>query len=258
MAGSSVGLMVFGPLTQLFVQIYGWRGTMLLLGGVVSHIVVLGALLRPPSPPPGGDYLLSSEGEKDNCEKDDFTKEEEKEKSKVEEKGYLKACCCSLIRTTDCLLLKDPMFIIIIFVSTTIRFTQMAWLIYLVPNVVSKGIPLLQASFISTTAGVGDFIGRLIPGIFANLTCHQVPSLTVWTLGMSLTTMSLMLNAIVESYVGMMILGCFQGLGLGMMYSSTNVVLFDEFGKERLVNSMGWARGISGIGRIVGGVLPGR
>ncbi len=66
-----------------------------------------------------------------------------------------------------------------------------------------------------------------------------------------------MLDAFVESYAGMMILGACQGLGIGMVYTTSNVVLYDEFGKDRLVNSLGWVRGISGFGRILGGIFPG-
>ncbi|XP_072018414.1 monocarboxylate transporter 12-like [Amphiura filiformis] len=245
-AGSSLGIMLLGPLTQIFVEIYGWRGAMWLLGALAFHIAVFGVLLRPPTRTDNLDHFLLQEDEIEGANIEDENSD-----------NLCSDCCFSLVRTMDGSLFKDHMFIIITLVSTTIRFSQMAWLIYLVPNVISKGVPILQASFISTSAGVGDLIGRLLPGVFSSMSGHEISSKTVWTFGMCITTVSFALDTMVELYSGMMVLGFFQGLGIGMTSSSTNVVLFDEFGKERLINSMGWVRGISGFGRIVGGFVPG-
>ncbi|XP_033638483.1 monocarboxylate transporter 1-like [Asterias rubens] len=37
------------PLIQLFLDIYGWRGTWLLLGGLFLNLAVVGALMKPPA-----------------------------------------------------------------------------------------------------------------------------------------------------------------------------------------------------------------
>ena len=253
MAGSSVGIIFLGPLTQIFVELYGWRGAMLLVGALVSHIIVFGALLRPPTKllDHYNDYLLKDSEE-------DFMTDEQECDPPVD--NSCKAWCLSIFKTIDCSLFRDPLFIIIAIVSTTIRYSQMAWLIYLVPNVVSKGVPDLKASFVATTAGAGDIIGRLLPGVFSSCSVQEVSisSKTVWTAGMCILALSFALDALMESYTAMMVLGIFQGLGLGMTYSSTNVVLYDEFGKDRLVNAMGWVRGFGGVGRLIGGVVPGK
>ncbi|XP_071795654.1 uncharacterized protein [Asterias amurensis] len=47
--GNSFVFVAFVPLIQLFLDIYGWRGTMLLLGGLSLHIAVCGALVKPPA-----------------------------------------------------------------------------------------------------------------------------------------------------------------------------------------------------------------
>ncbi|XP_072043733.1 monocarboxylate transporter 12-like isoform X2 [Amphiura filiformis] len=211
MAGSSLGIMLLGPLTQIFVEIYGWRGAMWLLGALVFHITVFGALLRPPTRTDNLDHFLLQEDEIEGTNIEDGNSD-----------NSCSDCCSSLVRTMDSSLFKDPMFIIIILVSTTIRFSQMAWLIYLVPNVVSKGVPILQASFISTSAGVGDLIGRLLPGVFSSVSGREISSKTVWTFGMCITAVSFALDAMVEPYSGMMVLGFFQGLGIGFIYRTTH------------------------------------
>ncbi|XP_022101844.1 monocarboxylate transporter 13-like [Acanthaster planci] len=45
--GVSISLVCLPPLVQLFNDMYGWRGTMLLVGSIGAHLVVCGALLIP-------------------------------------------------------------------------------------------------------------------------------------------------------------------------------------------------------------------
>lgn len=45
--GSGIGTFVFAPLTEYLIQIYGWRGTMIIWSGIILNLVVCGALLRP-------------------------------------------------------------------------------------------------------------------------------------------------------------------------------------------------------------------
>ncbi|XP_070534472.1 monocarboxylate transporter 12-like isoform X2 [Ptychodera flava] len=47
MAGTGAGLFVFSVTTQLLVDHYGWRGSLIILSGIASHVCVVGALLRP-------------------------------------------------------------------------------------------------------------------------------------------------------------------------------------------------------------------
>ncbi|XP_033635536.1 monocarboxylate transporter 11-like [Asterias rubens] len=47
--GSSLAYVIIIPLTQFLIDVYGWRGTMLLTGGVYSHIAVCGALMKEPA-----------------------------------------------------------------------------------------------------------------------------------------------------------------------------------------------------------------
>ncbi|XP_072022402.1 monocarboxylate transporter 2-like [Amphiura filiformis] len=48
LGGASVGMMVLPPVLEKFVELYGWRGTLLLLGALDLHIVFAGALMRMP------------------------------------------------------------------------------------------------------------------------------------------------------------------------------------------------------------------
>lgn len=46
-SGAGLGTVIFVPFTSFLVSTYGWRGTLLILSGIVANIIVCGALYRP-------------------------------------------------------------------------------------------------------------------------------------------------------------------------------------------------------------------
>lgn len=47
MAGSGIGTFIFAPVTELLIQEYSWRGTLIILGGIMLNLVVCGSIFRP-------------------------------------------------------------------------------------------------------------------------------------------------------------------------------------------------------------------
>lgn len=45
--GSGFGTFVFAPLTEYLIGNYGWRGAMLIIGGIVLNCIIFGAMFRP-------------------------------------------------------------------------------------------------------------------------------------------------------------------------------------------------------------------
>ncbi|XP_036232036.2 monocarboxylate transporter 12 isoform X3 [Bactrocera oleae] len=45
--GSGFGTFVFAPLTEYLIGSFGWRGAMLIIGGIVLNCIIFGALFRP-------------------------------------------------------------------------------------------------------------------------------------------------------------------------------------------------------------------
>jgi MFS family permease len=46
-SGAGLGTVIFAPFTEFLVTRFGWRGTILILSGIVANIIVCGALYRP-------------------------------------------------------------------------------------------------------------------------------------------------------------------------------------------------------------------
>lgn len=47
MAGSGIGTFIFAPVTELLIQEYSWRGTLIIVGGIMLNLVVCGSIFRP-------------------------------------------------------------------------------------------------------------------------------------------------------------------------------------------------------------------
>jgi len=47
MSGSGIGTFVLAPAIQLLIELYSWRGALLVLSAFVANLCVCGALLRP-------------------------------------------------------------------------------------------------------------------------------------------------------------------------------------------------------------------
>lgn len=47
LSGSGIGTFVLAPVVQLLIDLYSWRGALLVLSAFVANLCVCGALLRP-------------------------------------------------------------------------------------------------------------------------------------------------------------------------------------------------------------------
>lgn len=45
--GSGFGTFIFSPLTEILISSYGWRGAMLIIGGIVLNCIIFGATFKP-------------------------------------------------------------------------------------------------------------------------------------------------------------------------------------------------------------------
>lgn len=75
MAGSPVFLSTLAPLNQAFFGIFGWRGSFLILGGLLLNCCVAGALMRPIGPPPTSAGKDRSKESLQEAEKSDEKRE---------------------------------------------------------------------------------------------------------------------------------------------------------------------------------------
>ncbi|XP_072025017.1 monocarboxylate transporter 11-like [Amphiura filiformis] len=204
-AGLACGVFVMPLTTQFLLDVYGWRGAMLILGGITAHVVVTGASLRP------------------------VTEETQKECPSSDQKHTQKAKPASLIANVIAAFDLD-LFLNIDFVSLAcINFASgyyfTGWLIYLVPHAEDLGFSPYASSALATFGGIGNLIGSCI---FPLLT-KVLSSKLIIILANILVFISLAVDPIISalhSYVGLALrqiwkLYCFVP---GSKYNTTTLI----------------------------------
>lgn len=58
LSGSGIGTFILAPAVQMLIELYSWRGALLVLGGFVANLCVCGALMRPLKPRPKPDQMI--------------------------------------------------------------------------------------------------------------------------------------------------------------------------------------------------------
>ncbi|XP_072026266.1 monocarboxylate transporter 11-like [Amphiura filiformis] len=142
-AGLACGVMVMPLVTQFLLDVYGWRGTMLILGSLTAHIVVSGVLLRPVREETQ-DVCISSDLEEDT------------------QKGKQDSLITNVITAFDLHLFLNIDFVSLTCIAAATGYYYTGWLIYLVPHAEDLGFSPYASSGLATFGGIGNLIGSCI------------------------------------------------------------------------------------------------
>ena len=144
--GGPVGMMVYGPLTQVLLDTYGWRGTMLILGGVSFHVVICGLLMRP------GKHSIKDYNKASLNDNDDVKHPERGTSSPVN-------CFHEFLMIAGLDVFRNVEFLILSCARMAINIGHAGVIIYMVPNGLSLGLNTTEASFLTSAWGFGSIIG---------------------------------------------------------------------------------------------------
>ncbi|XP_064649285.1 monocarboxylate transporter 13-like [Lineus longissimus] len=147
MSGGGCGSFIMPLLIQYLVKIFGWKGSLLILGGLTLNVVVCGALLRSPSmpdedPPPIGTRRL-------------------RRRSSVVKVSLLKNCSFLLF------ILHQTLFTI----GSSVVYVHVSAVIEIL-----TGEERFHCQLALTMIGVANFFGRIIQGGLGGLKCVNVMS----------------------------------------------------------------------------------
>ncbi|XP_071795981.1 monocarboxylate transporter 12-like [Asterias amurensis] len=250
--GSSITFVAFVPLIKIFLDTYGWRGTMLLLGVLLFHLAVVGALMEP----------FAASGSKDGYEAALTDEEQETRDDDVVPSNRF-GCSCftkvySFARDTFQLeLFSSLSFWLVLFVYIVTDITYSAWIIYYVQyTTVSKGFILEDASHFVVAFGFGRTIASIVIGPLFQAV--QVVSAYVWLAG------ALLICAIyyaVDPWLTSYWLITANSFLYGNALSSTSILIDvvnkKMFGKERLGHVVGLFGLSSGVTSLLLLYFPG-
>ena len=243
-AGSPLGIIVIAPLTQLFIDTYGWRGAMLLLGGIGLHLVVCGALLQPPP---------SKEKEsRDSYQQVPTHCEEGRIQSRMASFKDILRAQTKLFGISVCFRMSF-WITSVIFVCNGI--VGNLWVIYYVDHIQAKGFTAYDAVTFTTAAGVGSLISKIGHGPLIDKGWLKLrAAIVMLTVVGSLT---LLIDPWTNSYWLLMVnefvyLSCY-----GVLISLNDILTRELLGIEVLANAFSWMQLMNGILCFCLGFLPG-
>ncbi|XP_038060637.1 monocarboxylate transporter 12-like [Patiria miniata] len=160
-SGSAVAFVVVPPMTQLFLDSYGWRGTLLLLGAIFLHMTVCGALFRRP---PSKDVALASNYSvvpTDRVEKEhQLSKDPLRERDEPHKKSTFRALCQHL--NTE--LLFNRAYWCVAVISIVNHIACLGWEVYFVPHTQTKGFTPKESVILTSIMGLWKIIASFTLG----------------------------------------------------------------------------------------------
>ncbi|XP_038066395.1 monocarboxylate transporter 12-like [Patiria miniata] len=241
--GYSAALFVFAPLVQLFLDTYGWRGTMLLLGGITMHLAACGALLRIADKPTHreGYQTLNSSPETSSGRN-----------------NILKSCgrfLKSIVMNLNLGLLSKFSYWSVYVIYVTSKYAIDSWVIYFVSLSQSCGLSLEEAATIVTVAGVGNLLAKVGQGIVTDR--GILPYWVLLAVATAISAAAFCATPWLATYWTLMASALLILIADGVVSCLSDVLTKQVIGVELLASAYGWIGIQNTICRFTLGFIPG-
>lgn len=218
MAGSPVFLSTLAPLNQFLFNRFGWRGSFLILGGLLLNCCVAGSLMRPLGPPPG--------------------------KAKKEEKAAIitteKRTAWQIInKYLDLSLFKHRGFLIYLSGNCIMFLGFFAPIVFLAAYAKDMGVDEYNAAFLLSILAFVDMFARPSMGLLANSRWIRPKIQYFFSFAVLYNGVCHILCPLADDYTGLVIYAIFFGFAFGMVSSVLFETLMDLVGAPRFSSAVG-------------------
>lgn len=260
--GAGLGTLIFAPLTEYLVTQFGWRGTLLILSGIVLNIVVCGALYQPIEKT--NDAVVKKKKEQkmeleiengDSCKTFEGKSNELTSGTNKCSKANLKDKTISkelrpIIRCNFFQMLNVP-FVIFAISNFVLYFWYDVPYVFMVDRSTHYGIPAQKASFLLSIIGIFHVLGILGCGFLGDRNFMNLKLLFGMSTVFCGVSISLVPLAEVFSFLAVLS-GCF-GIFSAAMDALLSCILIDIVGKKAFDNFMcGIILFIEGLANLIG------
>lgn len=261
-AGIGVGLLVFAPFFQLLLDVYGWRGTLLITSAIVSNVCVTGAVFRPFAKTTTGSGVMelslneTNEGINQNEIESGYQRVQSAKSTAKKYQcpaGFLNRVV-KLFRLQ--LLRQSYRLSVFCFAQTNYIMGYSCYLIYLIPCATKAGVPDQKASFLISAVGITSLVGYFVSG-FAT---KKLSSVTIYQMAMVVMGSSVLmalLAAHIRSYAVFMVSSTMMGGAVAFQHTMTPVILREIVGRDNLASAYGIYCGVGAVGDLLGPILAG-
>lgn len=211
MAGSPVFLSTLAPINTWFYDQFGWRGSFLILGGLLFNCCVAGSLMRPIGPKP-----------------------------KPPEKTGERRTCLQIINSfIDLSLFKHRGFLLYIMGNVIMFFGLFTPLVFLSNYAKSIHIPKEKAAFLLSTLAFVDMVARPAMGMVANTKWIRPRVQYFFAASVLYNGVCHLCAPISTDYKGFVIYSMFFGSAFGWLSAVLFETLMDLVGPQRFSSAVG-------------------
>lgn len=237
MAGSPVFLSTLAPLNQFLFNRFGWRGSFLILGGLLLNCCVAGSLMRPLGPPPGK------------------AKKEEDAAMTTTEKH---TAWQTLNKFLDLSLFKHRGFLIYLSGNCIMFLGFFAPIVFLAAYAKDMGVDEYNAAFLLSILAFVDMFARPSMGLLANSRWIRPKIQYFFSFAVLYNGVCHILCPLAEDYTGLVIYAIFFGFAFGMVSSVLFETLMDLVGAPRFSSAVGLTTIVECCPVLIGPPLAGK
>lgn len=239
-AGECAFAFTFGPFFQWLISQYGWKGALLIIGGIQLNICVCGTLMRPLA----SSCLKPSHCKTETPPHNGASRRDKEDKSPITHKSF------------NWMLVRRPEFVLYAIFGILAAMSFFVPPLFLVPLSYSLGIDESWTASLLSILAMVDFGGRLLCGWYANL--HVTKTIHLLAMTITLISTSLMLLPLANNYLSLAIFTGFYGFFFGTTVAIHITVLADVVGMPEFDSALGLFMLIRSTGGFVGPPLAGK
>ena len=241
--GTGVGTFIWAPVVRLLIDEYGWRGTTLILTGVIFNLTIFSALLRPPSlqytkskdnilikdyMSTGSESYHVTEGTNDiavdesqklhsesytKVEMNDVTHTFVETHKNTKFKIACHYCFSAVLKHYDFSLFRNSVFLIFLLSNFSTLLGLNAPYVYLPDRSQEKGISKTDSAFFISIIGITNTFGRIIFGWLADR--KWVNRIMLYTVSLVISGVITILNPLNDSREYLMVYSAIYGSFIG-------------------------------------------
>lgn len=256
-AVGTVGMTVFPPFAEWLIDMFGWRGALLLLGAVNFNFCVSGSLLRPL---PERQRPVSETKYRELPDEEGIDDCKENKHSDESEGGcwrHFKTLFSTLKDKFDTTLFVDePWFTVFQAGFFLAGAVFSGWHFFLVPHAIALGYGSQLSSFLSTFGGIGSLVGRLMNGLLVD--ADLIRPVNLFIIASLICGVTCLIDPLaVSSFLALSVLAAITGLAVGFIYPLSFVIV-STIAEGREMTAIGWLYLFMGAGQIFGGYFSGK
>ncbi|XP_026878802.2 monocarboxylate transporter 2 [Electrophorus electricus] len=240
MAGSPVFLSTLAPLNQYLINAFGWRGSFLILGGLLLNCCVAGSLMRPLPQP-------------------EKTTEKDKDTTiPVATKTEKLTAWQTVNKYLDLSLFKHRGFLIYLSGNVIMFIGFFAPIVFLSPYAKDNGIDEYSAALLLSILAFVDMFARPSMGLVANSRWVRPKIQYFFSFAVFYNGVCHILCPLAQNYMGMVLYAIFFGFAFGMVSAVLFETLMDLVGAQRFSSAVGLTTIVECCPVLIGPPLAGK